>query len=97
MTKCGRSAEGQEFGVEGRECGEAPVEGGTARRNDGADPRHRRTAVFEARFSRCDAEGRREAGRRPSHFRSEERRVGKECVSTCSSRWSPYHVTKKSS
>src|SRR3546814_12404274 len=24
-------------------------------------------------------------------FRSEERRVGKECVSTCSSRWSPYH------
>src|SRR3546814_8465705 len=23
--------------------------------------------------------------------RSEERRVGKECVSTCSSRWSPYH------
>src|SRR3546814_16497217 len=26
------------------------------------------------------------------HFgRSEERRVGKECVSTCRSRWSPYH------
>src|SRR3546814_19908032 len=24
-------------------------------------------------------------------LRSEERRVGKECVSTCSSRWSPYH------
>src|SRR3546814_15093583 len=24
-------------------------------------------------------------------IRSEERRVGKECVSTCSSRWSPYH------
>src|SRR3546814_4771929 len=23
--------------------------------------------------------------------RSEERRVGKGCVSTCSSRWSPYH------
>src|SRR3546814_5177189 len=23
--------------------------------------------------------------------RSEERRVGKECVSTCKSRWSPYH------
>src|SRR3546814_13967948 len=37
---------------------------------------------------------------RPSHnraiegrgaIRSEERRVGKECVSTCRSRWSPYH------
>src|SRR3546814_18243144 len=24
-------------------------------------------------------------------FSSEERRVGKECVSTCRSRWSPYH------
>src|SRR3546814_5086474 len=24
-------------------------------------------------------------------FRSDERRVGKECVSTCRSRWSPYH------
>src|SRR3546814_18598231 len=35
---------------------------------------------------------------RPAHVeprfvlpRSEERRVGKECVSTCRSRWSPYH------
>src|SRR3546814_12442285 len=27
--------------------------------------------------------------------RSEERRVGKECVSTCRSRWSPYHSKKK--
>src|SRR3546814_15669915 len=26
-----------------------------------------------------------------SATRSEERRVGKECVSTCRSRWSPYH------
>src|SRR3546814_13921495 len=26
-----------------------------------------------------------------SNNRSEERRVGKECVSTCRSRWSPYH------
>src|SRR3546814_971929 len=26
-----------------------------------------------------------------SGMRSEERRVGKECVSTCRSRWSPYH------
>src|SRR3546814_14690934 len=29
---------------------------------------------------------------KPRHYRrSEERRVGKECVSTCRSRWSPYH------
>src|SRR3546814_2006202 len=27
----------------------------------------------------------------PHARRSEERRVGKECVSTCRSRWSPYH------
>src|SRR3546814_13210428 len=27
--------------------------------------------------------------------RSEERRVGKECVSTCRSRWAPYHKKKK--
>src|SRR3546814_16156274 len=27
--------------------------------------------------------------------RSEERRVGKECVSTCRSRWSPYHYKNK--
>src|SRR3546814_18629075 len=28
-------------------------------------------------------------------FRSEERSVGKECVSTCRSRWSQYHSKKK--
>src|SRR3546814_4196302 len=28
---------------------------------------------------------------REARCRSEERRVGKECVSTCRSRWSPYH------
>src|SRR3546814_17824567 len=28
---------------------------------------------------------------RTTKSRSEERRVGKECVSTCRSRWSPYH------
>src|SRR3546814_14828117 len=32
----------------------------------------------------------RDALRLAAH-RSEERRVGKECVSTCRSRWSPYH------
>src|SRR3546814_15541886 len=29
-----------------------------------------------------------------SQTRSEERRVGKECVSTCRSRWAPYHSKK---
>src|SRR3546814_13889056 len=31
----------------------------------------------------------------PGVQRSEERRVGKECVSTCRSRWSPYHYKKQ--
>src|SRR3546814_11528377 len=30
----------------------------------------------------------------PRTLRSDERRVGKQCVSTCSSRLSPYHETK---
>src|SRR3546814_14855314 len=30
----------------------------------------------------------------PSDARSEERRVGQECVRTCRSRWSPYHYNK---
>src|SRR3546814_20639715 len=30
-------------------------------------------------------------------LRSEERRVGKECVSTCRSRWSPYHQKQNAS
>src|SRR3546814_20535593 len=31
----------------------------------------------------------------PKNARSEERRVGKECVSTCRSRWSPYHYKRQ--
>src|SRR3546814_3153137 len=43
-----------------------------------------RCMVANDHWSICD-----EAAR--SALRSEERRVGKECVSTCRSRWSPYH------
>src|SRR3546814_16709687 len=32
--------------------------------------------------------------RDPANRRSEERRVGKECVRPCRSRWSPYHEKK---
>src|SRR3546814_12950455 len=42
-----------------------------------------------------DADGDLIFGRDRSKARSEERRVGKECVSTCRSRWSPYHKKKK--
>src|SRR3546814_15582558 len=38
---------------------------------------------------------RRFARSRITDRRSEERRVGQECVSTCRSRWSPYHEKKK--
>src|SRR3546814_5450573 len=44
-------------------------------------PRHSSVSLFQpcvSDYARFDA-------------RSEERRVGKECVSTCRSRWSPYH------
>src|SRR3546814_5401303 len=33
----------------------------------------------------------RDVADKPGGRRSDERRVGKECVSTCRSRWSPYH------
>src|SRR3546814_5446844 len=46
--------------------------------------RNDRAGMAHAAARRCGAPGD-EAGR------SEERRVGKECVSTCRSRWSPYH------
>src|SRR3546814_11429171 len=39
-----------------------------------------RTFSFNVPFGAC-----------PTCSRSEERRVGNECVSTCRSRWSPYH------
>src|SRR3546814_17439587 len=45
-----------------------------------------RRAVLEAAVVRDDAV----LGPK-LQVRSEERRVGKECVSTCGSRWSPYH------
>src|SRR3546814_12056444 len=43
--------------------------------------RFKRAVVF--RFARTASKS--------TQLRSEERRVGQECVSTCRSRWSPYH------
>src|SRR3546814_11214427 len=49
-----------------------------------------------AQGSSSRGEGRTGGGHVVDHQdRSEERRVGKECVSTCRSRWSPYHDKKK--
>src|SRR3546814_4223772 len=54
--------------------------GGSVTLQGGSDAIAGASAGGGAATSRSDAE-----------IRSEERRVGKECVSTCRSRWSPYH------
>src|SRR3546814_19355958 len=75
------------------------------------DRRHRRSVrgrrpSTHRHACRCARTGRHRHRRTPRHRhrarrssapadRSEERRVGKECVSTCRSRWSPYHYKKK--
>src|SRR3546814_2679626 len=56
-------------------------------------------AGLAEQFARCLVEREARVGtggidrlhRLARNARSEERRVGKECVSTCRSRWSPYH------
>src|SRR3546814_13523786 len=54
--------------------------------------------VFQRRFARAQAEDPDRAGDTWPDLvlRSAERRVGKECVSTCRSWWPPYHSKKKS-
>src|SRR3546814_20729977 len=56
------------------------------------------SAALDSRVRGNDRQGRgnsRYFGAAIVFIRSEERRVGKECVLTCSSRWSPYHLKKK--
>src|SRR3546814_10794360 len=48
-------------------------------------------AVLKTQFKESSAIAFLEAELLQALGRSEERRVGKECVSTCRSRWSPYH------
>src|SRR3546814_5768863 len=50
----------------------------------------RATAADQTEIEVVTAGGERDVHGLPVE-RSEERRVGKECVSTCRSRWSPYH------
>src|SRR3546814_17742861 len=66
---------------------------------DGKPARQGQSLERLAKFPGLARIGRKIAARRPlrqggaerAAKRSEERRVGKECVSTCRSRWSPYH------
>src|SRR3546814_12223436 len=55
------------------------------------------TLADEMRGTAKAMAARHEAMKQADHkpARSEARRVGKECVSTCRSRWSPYHDNKK--
>src|SRR3546814_17721327 len=62
------------------------------------EPENRLSAAGEKMVPAFDRTPLPEAGLRLDQedvvIRSEERRVGKECVSTCRSRWTPYHKKK---
>src|SRR3546814_5860169 len=60
-------------------------------RDRGPAAEHHRNLVLGDQFARLFGEQRPVGGRIDHDGRSEERRVGKECVSTCRSRWSRYH------
>src|SRR3546814_4406258 len=51
----------------------------------------RKGACAASHMTVADTAGRAIQAAATNTTRSEERRVGKECVSTCRSRWSPYH------
>src|SRR3546814_13559747 len=52
------------------------------------------SARFKVLVTAALAQGMTDSALAMTMERSEERRVGKECVSTCRSRWSPYHYKK---
>src|SRR3546814_5567125 len=58
-------------------------------RSKGGEPEG--TAWTSLRFTNSPKPSSASSRPKPDPLRSEERRVGKECVSTCRSRWSPYH------
>src|SRR3546814_16609059 len=68
-------------------------DGGLVMRERRAGPRYHDAAIGDGRLVRVEVDPRRAGdGEEPAPIgRSDERRVGKECVSTCRSRWSPYH------
>src|SRR3546814_14621131 len=78
----------------------ADRDGGDAGRHDAARwdaARCRAAADYRGRGRRLRRGTAAEtAGRAPAGPRSEERRVGKECVSTWRYRWPPYHTKKTS-
>src|SRR3546814_12944984 len=89
---CSSDLEGVEEGVD--EVDDDEEEGGRReqREDDGPEAPRRPRAVDRRRLDERSRD-RLQAGEEEQEVvaRSEERRVGKECVSTCRSRWSPYH------
>src|SRR3546814_9848363 len=71
--------------------GEAGDARGHLTRPDTAGLRLRPQDLFQEVAERRFLDHGRLGRSRPGALRSEERRVGKECVSTCRSRWPPYH------
>src|SRR3546814_11847197 len=77
-------------------CQISNVRASERRGGEGGSNARARAAPCAAPYAdRCGQNTHRHAHRLRAS-RSEERRVGKECVSTCRSRWSPYHYKKKS-
>src|SRR3546814_13466849 len=75
-------------------CELQPVEAAALRANFAGDRRivvHEGDGYAAIRALLPPKHGALRYGRGLLLVRSEERRVGKECVSTCRSRWSPYH------
>src|SRR3546814_5002234 len=69
----------------------ARKERGAPASDQGAAVGHGLRFQREARVLCTASQSARSAAKAFPPARSEERRVGKECVSTCRSRWSPYH------
>src|SRR3546814_5612214 len=62
-----------------------------ARRREAAAALQAQPSLSRSRAAPRATERRRFGDGAARRRRSEERRVGKECVSTCRSRWSPFH------
>src|SRR3546814_109156 len=94
-NRFGCAAPDRQRGAWDRQLGHLVNLGVVEKRHRPAPPPGNPTPVFYGRpgggAGRCRLENRSSAISQTNARRSEERRVGKECVSTCRSRWSPYN------
>src|SRR3546814_19761176 len=71
--------------------GGCPEDCGYCSQSASAESGVKATKLMDVRSVLQSAAQAKDAGSQRFCLRSAERRVGKECVSTCRSRWSPYH------